>query len=63
MLTGTRAVVDATEDINIQEGPKLARAADVTGHRTIAVVTKCDLVPMDATRLVSLYSSRLVILY
>ncbi|KAK0388883.1 hypothetical protein NLU13_5126 [Sarocladium strictum] len=45
------AVVDATEDINIQEGPKLARAADVTGHRTIAVVTKCDLVPMDATRL------------
>ncbi|KAF9773996.1 hypothetical protein IL306_008069, partial [Fusarium sp. DS 682] len=44
------AVVDATNDMSNQEGPKLARAADVTGNRTIAVVTKCDLVPMDARR-------------
>ncbi|KAF4334248.1 interferon-induced GTP-binding Mx2 [Fusarium beomiforme] len=44
------AVVDATNDVNNQEGPKLARAADVTGNRTVAVVTKCDLVPIYARR-------------
>lgn len=36
-----------------QEGPRLARAADVTGNRIVAVVTKCDLVPTDERRFVS----------
>uniref|UniRef100_A0A0D2YEJ9 Dynamin N-terminal domain-containing protein n=1 Tax=Fusarium oxysporum (strain Fo5176) TaxID=660025 RepID=A0A0D2YEJ9_FUSOF len=47
------AVVDATNDMSSQEGPWLARAADVTGNRTVAVVTKCDLVPLEERRFVS----------
>ncbi|KAH7220445.1 glycosyl hydrolase catalytic core-domain-containing protein [Fusarium redolens] len=50
ILMDPRAVVDATNDMSNQEGPKLAQAADVTGNRTVAVVTKCDLVPMEARR-------------
>ncbi|EWZ30356.1 hypothetical protein FOZG_15845 [Fusarium oxysporum Fo47] len=46
------AVVDATNDMSSQEGPWLARAADVTGNRTVAVVTKCDLVPLEERRFV-----------
>lgn len=52
-LTKFRAVVDATNDMSSQEGPWLARAADVTGNRTVAVVTKCDLVPLEERRFVS----------
>lgn len=54
MLTTIRAVVDATGDISYQEATKLARVADETGHRTVAVVSKYDLVPIDARRDVSL---------
>ncbi|ENH74292.1 Dynamin-1-like protein [Fusarium oxysporum f. sp. cubense race 1] len=46
------AVVDATNDMSSQEGPRLARAADVTGNRTVAVVTKCDFVPPEERRFV-----------
>ncbi|KAG4261955.1 hypothetical protein FPRO04_13985 [Fusarium proliferatum] len=46
------SVVDATTDMSSQEGPRLARAADVTGNRIVAVVTKCDLVPTDERRFV-----------
>ncbi|EXA35152.1 hypothetical protein FOVG_13923 [Fusarium oxysporum f. sp. pisi HDV247] len=51
-LTRFRAVVDATNDMSSQEGPRLARAADVTGNRTVAVVTKCDFVPPEERRFV-----------
>ncbi|KAF5989794.1 hypothetical protein FBULB1_559 [Fusarium bulbicola] len=44
------SVVDATSDMSTQEGPRLARAADVTGNRIVAVVTKCDLVLPDERR-------------
>ncbi|KAF4421782.1 Interferon-induced GTP-binding Mx2 [Fusarium acutatum] len=46
------SVVDATSDMSSQEGPRLARAADVTGNRIVAVVTKCDLVPPEERRFV-----------
>ncbi|KAF5699701.1 interferon-induced GTP-binding Mx2 [Fusarium mundagurra] len=46
------SVVDATSDMTSQEGPRLARAADVTGNRIVAVVTKCDLVPPEERRFV-----------
>ncbi|KAF5619171.1 interferon-induced GTP-binding Mx2 [Fusarium tjaetaba] len=46
------SVVDATTDMSTQEGPRLARAADVTGNRIVAVVTKCDLVPPEERRFV-----------
>lgn len=57
ILTKFRSVVDATTDMSSQEGPRLARAADVTGNRIVAAVTKCDLVPPEERRFVSLHPS------
>lgn len=43
-LTSYRAVVDATNQIGNQEALEFARVVDPEGHRTVGVLTKCDVV-------------------
>lgn len=57
------AVVTANTDMATSESIKLARDVDVDGRRTLAVVTKLDL--MDAGKIIVLllsYSSSLILL-
>lgn len=44
ILTSLRAVVDATNQIGNQEALEFARLVDPEGHRTVGVLTKCDVV-------------------
>jgi hypothetical protein len=51
ILMPLRAVTDATNEIGNQEALEFARAIDPEGHRTVGVLTKCDVVQRgDETR-------------
>ncbi|OIW28202.1 P-loop containing nucleoside triphosphate hydrolase protein [Coniochaeta ligniaria NRRL 30616] len=53
------AVIDATNEIGNQEALELARGMDPEGHRTVGVLTKCDVVqPGDETRVLKIANNK-----